>query len=67
MKRFFVKSSFGHFNIMDRNTNKKVVGYSKKSDAKKTSDGLNRIRKSENITKMKAKLKTTKGYGHYLK
>lgn len=67
MKRFFVKSAFGHFNVMDRNNNKMVVGYSKKSDAEKTSDKLNRIRKAENITKMKAKLKTTKGYGYYLK
>lgn len=66
MKRFFVKSAFGHFNVMDGNNNKMVVGYSKKKYAEKTADGLNRIRKTENITKMKAKLKTT-GYGYYLK
>jgi hypothetical protein len=67
MKRFYVKNAFGHFNVMDKNTGKMVVGYSKKTDAEKTSNGLNRIRKVENISKMKTKLKTTKGYGNYLK
>jgi hypothetical protein len=67
MKRFYVKNAFGHFNVMDNNTGKMVVGYSKKTDAEKTSNGLNRIRKVENIAKMKTKLKTTKGYGNYLK
>ena len=67
MKRFFVKSAFGHFNIIDRNTNKIVVCYSKKSNADKTTNGLNRIRNAKNVTKMKAKLKTMKGYGYYLK
>ncbi|WP_409029426.1 hypothetical protein [Gracilimonas sediminicola] len=65
-KRFYVKPVFGSWAVMDRNTNKRVVAYSRKRDAKKTSDGLNRIRKEKNIPVMKARLKTTDGYKHYL-
>jgi len=65
--RFFVKSNFGHWSVIDKNDNKMVVGYSKKSEAEITANGLNRIRKKENITKMKDFLKTNKGYGHYLR
>jgi len=66
MKRFFVKQSFGDFSVIDRNTQKRVAAYSEKSDAEKTAEGLNRIKKTENIDKIKAKLKTTKGYKHFL-
>ena len=66
MKRFFVKQNFGHFSVIDRKNNKMIVSYPKKIQAEKTANGLNRIRKAENITKMKAKLKTKKGYGYYL-
>ena len=51
---------------MNYKNRKKVVAYANKIDAEKTADGLNRIRKAENITKMKAKLKTVKGYRYYL-
>jgi hypothetical protein len=66
-KRFYVKSNFGHWSVIDKNDKKMVVAYSKKSDAEMTANGLNRIRKKENITKMKKTLQTTKGYAHYLK
>jgi hypothetical protein len=65
--RFFVKSNFGNWSVIDKTDNKMVVGYSKKSDAEITADGLNRIRKKENISKMKQTLQTTKGYGHYIR
>lgn len=66
-KRFYIKSNFGNWSVIDRDDNKMVVGYSSKSDAETTADGLNRIKTKENIVKMKATLKTMKGYGHYLK
>lgn len=66
-KRFWVKSNYGHWSVMDKTDGKMVVGYSKKSDAEITADGLNRIRKKENISKMKQTLKTTNGYGHYIR
>lgn len=66
MKKFIVKPSFGHFNVIDVNTKKMIVGYKKKGDAEKTAEGLNRT-KTENVFQMVSKLKTTKGYGHYLK
>ena len=65
--RFFVKSNFGHWSVIDKTDNKMVVAYSKKSEAEITANGLNRIRKKENISKMKETLKTTKGYGHYVR
>ena len=66
-KRFWVKSNFGHWSVMDRSDNKMVVGYSKKTEAETTAKGLNRISKKENISKMKTYLTTTKGYGHYVR
>ena len=66
-KRFFVKPNFGHWSVIDRNDEKMVVGYSKITEAEITANGLNRIRKNENISKMKETLKTTEGYGHYLR
>lgn len=64
--RFFVKPNFGHWSVIDKNDYKMVVGYSQKSDAELTAEGLNRIRKKENIDKMKQTLKTRAGYAHYL-
>lgn len=64
--RFYVKSNFGHWSVMDRKTGKMVVGYAKKSDAQITADGLNRIRSAANISKMKTRLQTVKGYGYYI-
>ena len=66
MKRFFVKASYGHFSVIDRNTQKMVVAYSKKDLAEKTAEGLNKIKKPENVDRMKTKLKTPEGYRHYL-
>lgn len=65
MKRFYVKFHFGHFRVMDSETDKFIVGYSKKIHAQQTADGLNRIRKRENVDKMIEKLHTLDGYGHY--
>ena len=67
LERFYTKFSYGNWQVIDRKTDKKIVGYSKSIDAKNTAKGLNRIRKKENITKMKRKLKTVYGYGYYLK
>lgn len=67
IKRFWVKPNFGHWSVIDREDNKMVTGYYKKSNAEKTANGLNRIRKKENISKMKKRLKTTKGYGYYIR
>jgi|TARA_R110000851_G_scaffold281736_1_gene435212 hypothetical protein len=66
MKRFYVRFAFGQFKVIDRETEKVVTSYSKKADAESTAKGLCRIRKVENITKMMGKLKTLKGYSHYL-
>jgi len=66
-KRFSVKPSFGHWSVFDLNTNKKIVAYTKKEHAELTANGLNRLRKKENITKMMEYLKTKKGYGHYVR
>ena len=65
-KRFFVKPSFGHWSVIDRNDNKMVVGYFNKLDAEITANGLNRIRKEENFLKRKKFLQTIKGYGYYI-
>lgn len=65
-KRFFVKSNFGHWSVIDKNDSKMVVGYSNKTKAEITADGLNRIRKEDNVSKMKKHLQTTEGYGHYI-
>jgi prophage tail gpP-like protein len=66
-KRFYVKANFGHWSVIDNTDGKMVVGYSKKTDAELTAKGLNRIRKKENISKMKSFLQSTKGYNHYIK
>jgi hypothetical protein len=66
VKRFWVKANFGNWSVIDRTDGKMVVGYGKKGDAEATADGLNRIRKAENISTMKQVLKK-KGYGHYLR
>jgi ribulose-5-phosphate 4-epimerase/fuculose-1-phosphate aldolase len=65
-KRFWVRANYGHFNVMDRNTNKMVVGYSKKNFAELTADGLNRMRSPILIEKRIKSLKTVKGYYHFL-
>ena len=64
---FYVKLSFGQHLVMDQEENKMVVGYSKKSEAEITANGLNRIRKKENVHKMKKTLQTLEGYGHYIR
>ena len=65
-KRFSIKFNYGNWQVIDKMDNKMVVAFSKKSDAEITSDGLNRIRKKENILNMKSNLKTTKGYSHFI-
>lgn len=65
--RFYIRFNFGHWSVIDRNDNKMVVGYSKKEDAENTANGLNKIKTDSKITKMKEKLKTLKGYSHFLK
>ena len=67
LKRFYVKPNFGHWSVVDRTTEKRVVGYSKKVDAENTAAGLNRIRTEHNLVKRMEYLTTMKGYGHYCK
>ena len=67
VQRFYIKSNYGHWSVMDRATGKMVVGYSKKSGAEVTAAGLNRLKKPESISKMIEKLRTEKGYGHYIR
>ena len=65
--RFYVKSNFGHWSVMDGLINEMVVGYSKKADAEKTAAGLNSL-KNRGVTKRTInKLRTMEGYGMYLK
>jgi len=63
---FYVKSNFGHWSVMDRETNKMIVGYSKKEDAVITANELNKISDSSELSKTIAHLQTLKGYGHFL-
>ena len=63
---FYVKSNFGNWAVTDRRNNKMVVGYSKKEDAIITAKGLNYIDNSEELNETISKLKTMKGYGHFL-
>lgn len=67
MLRFFVKYKFGHWSVIDRNNWKQIVGYSKKTDAESTADGLNKIKEEENILKMIKILQSLNGYNHFLK
>jgi hypothetical protein len=67
LERFYIRFDFGNFQVIDRNTNKRIVGYSKSIYAKKTAKGLNAINKKENVSKMKIKLQTISGYNHYIK
>ena len=64
--KFYVKSNFGNWSVIDRKDNKMVVGYSKKEDAKTTSDGLNKIDNSDELKETISILKSMKGYGHFL-
>jgi len=66
MNRFYIKPCFGHFNVIDSKTEKMIVGYSKKIDAEQTSQGLNSLKDSE-IEQTIKELKTTEGYGKFLK
>jgi antirestriction protein len=66
LDNFYVKSNFGNFSVTDRRSNKMVVGYSKKEDAIITAKGLNDIDNSEELNETISKLKTMKGYGHFL-
>lgn len=63
---FYVKSNFGHWSVMDRKTNKMIVGYSKKEDAVITTNELNKISDSSELSRTIAHLQTLKGYGHFL-
>jgi hypothetical protein len=63
---FYVKSNFGNFSVTDRRNNKMVVGYSKKEDAIITAKGLNDINDTNELSETISKLKTMKGYGHFL-
>lgn len=65
--RFFVKPNFGHWSVIDKQTNAMVVGYSNKPDAETTAAGLNSINDPAEISRMKAYLKTQAGYGHYIR
>ena len=66
LDNFYVKSNFGNWAVTDRRNNKMVVGYSKKEDAIITAKGLNDIDNSEELNETISKLKTMKGYGHFL-
>lgn len=63
---FYVKNNFGNFSVTDRRNNKMIVGYSKKEDANITAKGLNDINDSNELSETISKLKTMKGYGHFL-
>lgn len=63
---FFVKNNFGHWSIIDRKTNKMVVGYSKKEDATITAKGLNDVSDASELNKIISKLKSMDGYGYFL-
>tara|TARA_R110000823_G_scaffold4777_5_gene18947 strand:+ start:607 stop:819 length:213 start_codon:yes stop_codon:yes gene_type:complete len=67
LERFYIRFDYGGFQVIDRNTNKRIVGYSKKIYANKTAKGLNAIKKKENVSKMKMKLQTISGYNHFIK
>ena len=60
-QRFWVKSNYGHWSVVDKETNKMVVGYHKKEFATKTSDELNKITDNLELTDIIKKLKTTDG------
>ena len=65
--RFYLKSNFGHWSVMDTKTNKMAVGYSKKDQAQVTADGLNKIKTDSAIEKRIKSLQTTAGYGYYIR
>jgi len=65
MDRFYITVSYGTFWVMDRNNNKKVVGYHKKEFAAKTANGLNK-ENPENINNIISSLKTISGYGQFI-
>lgn len=67
LERFYIRFDYGAFQVIDRQTEKRIVGYSKSIYARKTAKGLNSIKKKENIPKMKWKLQTISGYNHYIK
>lgn len=62
---FYVKSNFGHWSVIDKETNKMVVGYSSKAQANKTAEGLNNIKDPNKLQETISHLKTTQGYGHF--
>ena len=65
--RFFVRPNFGHFSVIDNTTNKMWVGYGKKDKAQKTAAGLNAITDPIELQNMLTYLKTSEGYGHFVR
>ncbi len=65
--RFIVKPNFGHFKVVDSTTGKMVVGYRIKSQAEVTAAGLNSIKTGKALQSRIASLKTTEGYGFFVK
>jgi hypothetical protein len=66
-QRFYIKSNFGHWSVIDRTTNKMIVGYSTKKHAEQTMESLNKIQDANEVLKTIESLKTLQGYGQFTK